>query len=319
MDSTLSGRFPDSTCGGPKAGASNIVPTSQQNDSSRGTRQLEQGPSLPSSNITHFKGCVEDSELPSLVDGEIRVLGSTLHPTVAKYYRKQATNWKSEGKSWEIASQIIIPDNSTESFVVNQKAKKLMTKCLQNRIGLTRNPKMDNLPEDIGAPQGVEARRVGNNDKRVQLRGELALHATKKLEPGFVVSSYRAYVMFQQEHTKLAFGKHPDYPNVTLSYVDSVGYGNLAALVNDCIIYPFGPPEKEAAENLQGDDSDEDKEDYEGREKEYYECGEGGQVGDENARLLPVNIRGFPFLFLVVTLPIKPGQELLFKYGYSYW
>eukprot|EP00798_Chlamydomonas_sp_ICE-L_P013568 gene13567-19439_t len=94
MDSTLSGRFPDSTCGDSKAGASNNVPTSQQNDSSRGTRQLEQGLSLPLSNIIHFKGCVEDSELPSLVDGEIRVLGSTMHPTVAKYYRKQDWNWK---------------------------------------------------------------------------------------------------------------------------------------------------------------------------------------------------------------------------------
>eukprot|EP00798_Chlamydomonas_sp_ICE-L_P016351 gene16351-22550_t len=357
MDSTLSGLIPGSTCGDPNAGASNTAPTPMQKCSIRVPRQL--GDPLPLSSIVHLIGCVEDSDLPSLVEGESRVLGSTMHPKVAKYYRKQDRDWKlaegrPKGKGWGINSQISVPPTTKKCFVVElqKAAEKLMKKCLVDRIGLIHDPTMAVLPEDIGAPKSVEPRLVGNDDRRVQLRGELALNATQNMKPGFVVGAYRGYTSFLKEHNDLVSGKHPDFPKSFIEweimvesycandenlitkdkfgndgaelFVDAVGYGNLAALVNDCSIHPFGPPDKETVEGSQGQDSDKgtpdsDEEDFEGREKEYYDRGLGGQVGQDNCRLLMVIIRGFPFLFLVVTAEIEAGQELLFKYGHLYW
>eukprot|EP00798_Chlamydomonas_sp_ICE-L_P001963 gene1963-33376_t len=277
------------------------------NGSSRGPRQL--GDPLPLSSIVHLKGCVEDSELPSLVEGEIRVLGSTMHPKNA--------------------------------------AVELMQDCLAERIGLKDKPMMATLPEDIGAPEGVEPRHVGNDDKRVPLRGDLGLHHTQNTKPGFVVSAYRGYTSFSEEHNDLVFGKHPEYPKSSIEwemmveaycandeylktkdgaklFVDALGYGNLAALVNDCSIHPFGPPDKGAVEGSQGQDSDKrtldsDKVSYAGREEDYYNLGRGVQVGQETCKLLIAFIRGFPFLFLVVTREFEAPQEALMKYGYPYW
>eukprot|EP00798_Chlamydomonas_sp_ICE-L_P013569 gene13568-19440_t len=227
-----------------------------------------------------------------ILDVSAKALGGTRARVTLLGTRARVTPLGTRARVTPLGTRARVTPLGTRARVtpLGTEAEELLRKCLEDRIGLTSDPKMDTLPEDIGAPQGVEARRVGNNDKRVPLRGELALHATKKLEPGFVVSSYRSgndwEIMVESycANDDLLCQRILTVDKREL-FIDAVGYGNLAALVNDCTIHPFGLPEKGAAEGLQGEDSDKDEDTYEGRVQEFYDCGGyEGQVGAENAR-----------------------------------
>ena len=73
-------------------------------------------------------------------------------------------------------------------------------------------------------------------------------------------------------------------------------YGNPMCLINDPHIDPFAQlPEESDSEN----------------------DGCSGLIAESNCKMVSCLIRGWPFIVLVSTEMIRPGEELLYKYGDS--
>ena len=201
------------------------------------------------------------------------------------------------------------------------------------------------LPPDFRS-EGAEPGIIPSDDLRVPLRGSGGLFTSMDLPAGFPISCYRGYVSLDECHQHLL--ENPPRPDWTQSneeweklvesycvndkesyhirltkknevveaglYLDAVGYGNIASLVNDCVVYPMGPPKKEGG--TESDDIDLKPGDY---PEDYYEFYSPKVEEGPNCKILTVLIRNWPYNFLVTTRDIKKGKELLLMYGYSYW
>eukprot|EP01025_Chloroclados_australasicus_P044448 TRINITY_DN481_c0_g1_i2.p1 TRINITY_DN481_c0_g1~~TRINITY_DN481_c0_g1_i2.p1 ORF type:complete len:826 (-),score=101.23 TRINITY_DN481_c0_g1_i2:4672-7149(-) len=262
------------------------------------------------------------SVLPELQQGEARVLGFTLHPTVVPSFKSTVASWNRNHKV------VVCARNNLDPEFMLSLERQIENAYLKGWPEYERNS--DKLPQMV---QGmnyhlVYRRRIQPGDRRCNLIGQYGLFAQQDIPKGTVIGTYRGYIFNQNwsnaYHKRLCpeafFDIYTDYPEMLFNWEEVVerysleicdkyicvphGYGDYGCLIND--------PNVDV--------------DVVWRRGYYVHdnwCEEDFRhpnlVALPNIDFISFKIKDFPLPFIVSTRNIAEGQEILFQYGPGYW
>jgi len=152
-------------------------------------------------------------------------------------------------------------------------------------------------PAAFYEPTGVAVKRIGNDDRRLGLRGQSGLfcaQAGSGFRANRILGVYAGRLLTKKEYLEQRLPLPAKLQRSRYSFifedqqltVDALESGNQLMLINDYRSDPFA-----------GDESD----------------------TRVNTQFVEVLVNGWPHLFVATTEEVKPGEELLMDYGDSYW
>lgn len=257
----------------------------------------------------------------------LQVLGITLDQDLTDLYLKEQTAWDevlmlSEG--WR--DQVCI-SSSDRSCVKEMRCSVYhLYQQVAEYLGLVEEANRK-LPAEV-IPRYMEACAVSPEDPRGMAPEQKGARATRNLPPGTILGVYRGHVTHrgrnQKSHPLELLPPPPDQVHVNewallveshtlqlpctfpsrppgLMSICCLENGDVTSLINDPVIHPLDHYTEESVEDV----SD--------------AHGSSSCIASANVRVLMIEVRGWPFPFLVTTQEVIQGQELLMSYGGEYW